>query len=170
MHSSSCCFKSFSFLPLRNSLNADGFKNQFFLKTEIKYLETYESVVLTHDVSRDDTKGFDHIKCKRIKQQMSHLCFTGISYNSYEGESEKEEVRKMIRIAKRFENIQKISFQGQSVSHLYYESYCKDLLIEKMFHLMETCRKLKHVEFLMIIMDLQKWKMIKNMRKNFLRN
>ena len=39
--------KIFTFLPLSNSLNADGFKNQFLLNAAVKYLETYEDIGVT---------------------------------------------------------------------------------------------------------------------------
>ena len=92
---------------------------------------------------------FDIIKCKRIKKQISSLYLTGICYEySMKYESIKEEIRKLIRSAKHFEHLQKISFQGFSVSYFYNELYYANTFIKAVFQLVKTCRNLKQVEFI----------------------
>jgi len=139
--------KVFLFLPLDNSLNAENFKNSFLLKTAIKHLDMFEAVGVTYDVSKCDDKVLDDIKCGKIKRKISYLHFTGMTnINSMVW---LENLSK-IKATNRFENIQKISFQGKISHRVYYEKWYSNLFIEAVLQLIKKCRNLKHFEFVYV--------------------
>jgi len=139
--------KSFSFRSIKDCLKAEKVGSKFFLNSTVNHLNTFETIEVTKDVSKMEFKIGDEITRKNITQNISHLKFTGIKSH----ELAKETVANLLAVAKKFENIQEMSFKGNCVYTIFGSAeYGHEFheFSEAMLYLTQTCQKLKHIVFL----------------------
>jgi len=132
---------SFSYLPIKKCLNADNFGNRFFQKVALNYLNKFERLDVTIDLSKC-VIDFPVEECKITAQKITHLRFTGIN-NQY---LTKEATKTIKRVSIAFVNLQKMYFEGMSVYNLYFDH--QDATFSNLiFQSTKTLKQLKHIEF-----------------------
>ena len=89
----------YSFMPIKECLEADKCGNRFLLTSAIKYLDKFEALKVTYDMT--DMKKANYIQCKRITQNIAHLQFTDINRADFASEM----VRNMLTFARSLEYI-----------------------------------------------------------------
>jgi len=168
---------SYSFLPIKKCFNADKYRNNFFLQAALSHLDTCKTVKATFDVSEVQPGIQDDIRCNNILASFSHL---HLRKTDNEACWTKGMIKNCILMARKFENLRKMSFEGKDAGYLDYDWFDnqKDNISAE-HELTKACKELKHIEFMETYHDFhennenntwKKCKVINRITINFIRS